>query len=486
MKDPLIRKDRTFLKLVQKAICTNPFGNEWRKATAAILSLSSKTTNTQQRIKTLGEGVAEYFQTLHNRGISTSSHLSGEDVPLYKHGIQFLLFHRFTPLLDGHIQKQIDSGAQSVSFSKADEILRPLLQYGFTNEEACHTLALFFQMRRAFYFIAEIIGESRSIQRLRRDLWRIIFTDDISLYEKYLWNRMEDFSTLILGETGTGKGIAAKAIGSSGFIPYDHKTRKFIISFTEGFTPCNLSQISPQLLESELFGHKKGSFTGAVTNHVGIFERCSQHGSIFLDEIGEISTQIQIKLLQILQERCFTPVGSQNSMRFSGRVIAATNQDIEDMRKKNLFRDDFYYRLCTETIHIPTLAERFSEEPSELNLLVNVVLGRILGTTDEELAEKITSTIQKICPNHYTWPGNVRELEQCVRRVLLKGSCEFNTQPTPNLIDMTMQIPASELLRQYCTTLYEKFNTYEAVARITHLDRRTVKRYIDSVNLLAK
>ncbi len=471
--------DCTFLKLVQKAIFTNPFSKEWLKASSAISPESKHIKDNDERLKTLEDTVAKHFQRLQKKGINTCETLSPKDEKLYKYGVQFLLFHQFTPLLDKHIQKQIDAGPSPTIFDKADTIISSLNQYGFTRKEACHALALFFQMRRSFYFISQIIGRSLSAEQLRRDLWRLIFTDDISLYEKHLWNRMEDFSTLILGETGTGKGVAARAIGSSGFIPYDHLSRKFKMSFTEAFLPYNLSQISPQLLESELFGHEKGSFTGAIRSHTGIFARCSRHGSIFLDEIGEISTQIQIKLLQILQERQFTPVGSPNTMRFSGRVIAATNQDISAMREKKLFRDDFYYRLCTETIRIPTLARRCSEDPAELGLLVNIVLSKILGTNDKGLARKITNTINKLVPNEYTWPGNVRELEQCVRRVLLKGSCDFETKKSTQTLNTGMQIPVNELLKQYCTTLYNKFNTYEAVARITHLDRRTVKRYID-------
>jgi len=479
MTKTLSEKDCTFLKLVQKAIFTNPFSEEWLKASSAISPESKHIKDNKKRLKTLEETVAKHFNGLQKKGINTCKELSPKDKTLYKYGVQFLLFHQFTPLLDRHIQKQINKGSSLAVFDKADTIITSLTRYGFTAKEACHTLALFFQMRRSFYFIAQIIGKSISMQQLRRDLWRLIFTDDISLYEKHLWNRMEDFSTLILGETGTGKGVAARAIGNAGFIPYDHASRKFTISFTEGFLPYNLSQISPHLLESELFGHQKGSFTGAISSHTGIFARCSRHGSIFLDEIGEISTQIQIKLLQVLQERRFTPVGSQTSMRFSGRVIAATNQNIDEMRKKKLFRDDFYYRLCTETIRIPTLARRFSEESSELGLLVNVVLEKILGIHDKDLAGKITATIKNLVPDEYTWPGNVRELEQCVRRALLKGSCEFEIKTTRHILDATMHIPANELLKEYCTTLYEKFNTYEAVARITHLDRRTVKRYID-------
>lgn len=475
----LTEQDRSFLRLVQKAIFTNPFSEEWLQATAALLPGTEGVVGTAlERLELLEGNVANHFQSLHGRGITGCRNLAGEDKRLYIYGIQFLLFHRFTSLLDEHIQQQLAAGESPVVFSRAETILSSLTQFGLDQKSACHTLALFFQMRRAFYFIDGIVGSSRCMEDLRRDLWRLIFTDDISLYEQYLWDRMEDFSTLILGETGTGKGVVARAIGSSGFIPYDQKRRKFSVSFSAAFISCNLSQISPQLLESELFGHNKGSFTGAVASHTGVFGRCSPHGSIFLDEIGEISTQIQVKLLQILQERIFTPVGSQESLRFSGRVIAATNRNLGKLRQKKLFRDDFYYRLCTESIRVPRLARRIAEDPAELGLLTGVVLEKIVGMENGGLAKKISDTIKRLSPQEYPWPGNVRELEQCVRRVLLKGSCEFE-RGEPSGLDPSVQVSAAQLLRDYCQNLYNRYGTYEAVARITHLDRRTVKRYVD-------
>src|SRR5262249_44682392 len=147
-----------------------------------------------------------------------------------------------------------------------------------------------------------------------------------------------------------GKGTAAAAIGRSGWIPFDERSGRFAESFTKAFVFINLSQYPEALLESELFGHRKGAFTGAVESHEGLFARCSPHGAIFRDEIGELPATVQIKLLQVLQERVFSPVGSHEKHRFRGRVVAATNRAIHDLRQKGAFRDDFFYRLCSDII----------------------------------------------------------------------------------------------------------------------------------------
>ena len=192
-----------------------------------------------------------------------------------------------------------------------------------------------------------LAGECDSMRRLRRALWDNAFTHDMRGYEAGLWNRMEDFSTLLVGETGTGKGAAAAAIGRSEFIPYVSKTRRFAVNFAASFISINLSQFPETLIESELFGHRKGAFTGAVEHHAGLFERCSAHGALFLDEIGEVSIPVQIKLLHVLQDRSFTSLGSHERKRFAGRVIAATNRPLDELRATGQFRDDFYYRLCS-------------------------------------------------------------------------------------------------------------------------------------------
>jgi len=297
---------------------------------------------------------------------------------------------------------------------------------------------------------------------------------------------MEDFSTLILGDTGSGKGTAAAAIGRSGYIPFDIKTNTFSQSFTQTYMSINLSQFSQGLIESELFGHRKGAFTGAVDEHAGIFDRCSIHGAIFLDEIGDVSIPVQIKLLQILQERTFSPIGSHKKHRFEGRVIAATNKDISELRQKGEFRDDFFYRLCSDIIVMPSLAQRIAEDNGELKRLVSHVVKRIVGVEHEVLVAEILHIPEQQLSPSYPWPGNVRELEQCVRRIILKKEYRGDYEPANDIVSSliseinTEKLGAEELLGRYCSLLYQRHHSYEAVSAIAGLDRRTVKKYIEN------
>jgi len=323
------------------------------------------------------------------------------------------------------------------------------------------------------------------MREFRRQLWNNVFTQNIRLYERHLWNRMEDFSTLLLGETGSGKGAAAAAIGRSGYIPFDEKQNRFAESFLRGFLALNLSQFSESLIESELFGHRKGAFTGAVETHEGVLARCSPHGAIFLDEIGEVSAPVQIKLLQVLQERTFCPVGSHEPVRFRGRVIAATNRPLETLRGRGLFRDDFFYRLCSDVIHVPPLRQRLQEDSEELHRLLDHVVASIIGEPAPELVAQVEETLHRTVGDRYAWPGNVRELEQAVRRMLLTGHYTSSAPPASHdLMERLIAgieaetLDANGLLAGYCALLYENVGSYEAVARQTNLDRRTVKKYV--------
>jgi nitrogen regulation protein NR(I) len=204
-------------------------------------------------------------------------------------------------------------------------------------------------------------------------------------------------TALITGESGTGKELVARAI-------YHHSERS-----TQPFLAVNCAAIPEQLLESELFGHEKGSFTGATNQRVGKFEQCNK-GTIFLDEIGDMTPATQTKILRVLQSGTFERVGGNQPIQVDVRVIAATNKPLEAAVAAKQFREDLFYRLNVVRIPIPPLRER----PDDIPLLVNYFLeknARELKRPPKSVAASVIKTLEK-----YHWPGNVRELENAIRR----------------------------------------------------------------------
>lgn len=484
-KKQLNSEEKEFLTKVCQAAFINPFSDERAQIDIRIAGVSPATSESV-RINKMVDKVAAWFANFERNEKANVTYYGGKDRELVEKAFLFDLFYRFKDKFDQLIQDQIHHGDTPVKIPFLNDAIATLMQKGFTEDLARRYFALGFQMRRAFYFIKNsLVGGSASMKSLRRNLWNNIFTHDIDFYNRYLWNKMEDFSTLLLGETGTGKGTAALAIGRSGFIPLDKRKKTFEESFTQSFVSLNLSQFPETLIESALFGHRKGAFTGAIDNYQGVFDQCSPYGSILLDEIGEISKPIQIKLLQVLQEREFTPVGSQKKNRFEGRVITATNRPLKKLRGKGIFRDDFYYRLCSDVIVVPPLRQRMAEDSSELDRLLDITIARLIGRTSSKLAVKIRNIIDSSVGPEYLWPGNVRELEQCVRRIFLKGRYAGDeaavdldlAQTLINGIDQG-NIDSYQLTSGYCYLLYQRHQTFEEVARRTGLDRRTVKKYI--------
>jgi len=485
-------EERRFFKTVYHAAFANPFSTLRKRLDLKIAGLFPSVSRRESIDRCIQE-IDHRIKQLKREGTAHINSFSGRDKAIMSIVFLFDIFHKFRDDFDQLILDQIKAGDSPVKVPFGDATISMLIKRGFSEKRAIHYFSLSFQMRRAFYFISKsLIGSTVSMIKFKNHLWNNIFTDDISLYENYLWNRMEDFSTLLLGETGTGKGTAAMAIGKSGFIPYDSKKQCFEESFMHAFNSLNLSQFPESLLESELFGHKKGAFTGAVDNYQGVFDRCSPHGSIFLDEIGEIPNHVQIKLLQVLQERSFTPVGSHSQCRFKGRVIAATNKSVEDILKGNVFRDDFYYRLCSDIIEIPPLRKRIEEDALELDTLLEFTVERMTGRKSEHLINRVKRVIDKYLGRDYQWPGNVRELEQCVRSVLLRRSYQgeaLKTRPPVGISEKlvtgiqrrTLDIPS--LVSGYCAMLHKELGTYEKVAKTAGLDRRTVKKYIEDYKL---
>ncbi len=476
-------EEKEFFVKVANAAFANPFSRDRMELDQLITGVSRTDLPREEMVRLVTVKVGERLRILEEAGRANLNLFEGEERRTVGVVFLFTVYHRFRAELDAYIPKQAETGDVLCKVPFAREALTKLVRLGFTEEEALKYFALFYQFRRAFYFIESgLVGASRSMHNLRLNLWNNVFTRSIDLYDTHLWNRMEDFSTLLLGETGTGKGAAAAAIGRSCFIPFDPAKGQFVESFTRNFISLNLSQYPETLIESELFGHRKGAFSGAVEHHEGVFSRCSPHGSIFLDEIGDLSIPVQIKLLQILQERTFSAVGSHDRLRFHGRVIAATNRPLDDMRRKGQFRDDFYYRLCSDTIAVPSLRERIAEEPRELEVMVDHLLTRMVGVFRQGLIDLVLSALRRDLPADYSWPGNVRELEQAVRRILISGSYRGDSSlagETCEAVDMKDgTIDAYTLLSKYCRRLFEQFGTYEEVARRTRLDRRTVKKYL--------
>ena len=349
---------------------------------------------------------------------------------------------------------------------------------------------IFFQIRRAFFHIFEfIIGSSAAANRLRARVWQSIFTHDMGRYQRALFDRMGDIVTFITGPSGSGKELVSRAIGLSRYIPFDKDSLEFVEDFPGGFVPVNLSALSETLLESELFGHRKGSFTGALQDRKGYLETCGRYGTILLDEITETHTDIQVKLLRVLQTRQFQRLGDTRLLPFKGKFMAASNRDLAVEMREGRFREDFYYRLCADRVQTPALREILQEDPEELRYLVQYIAKRIAGESEAGgLTGEVCQWIGKNLGLRYTWPGNFRELEQAVRNIMLHGEyLPENTQATVSRGQLLTNalgagnLTADRFLAEYIASVYEQTGNYKETARLLELDRRTVKKYADLV-----
>ncbi len=248
------------------------------------------------------------------------------------------------------------------------------------------------------YKFDQIVGTSESIREV------------LSLVERV---SDSDSTILVSGESGTGKELIARAI-------HYNSPR------SEGpFIPINCGAIPSELLESELFGHIKGAFTGAVANRVGRFE-LADGGTIFLDEIGDLEPSLQVKILRALQERSFEPVGSTKTVQVNVRVIAATNVNLDEAVTKGRFREDLYYRLNVIPIAVPPLRDR----KSDIGLLFKHFMDLFARSKGRSLSGISQDALD--CLTYYPWPGNIRELENLVERMtILKGQGQIEIADLP-------------------------------------------------------
>lgn len=320
-----------------------------------------------------------------------------------------------------------------------------------------------------------IIGQSFEIQKVFEVIERVAASDS---------------TILITGETGTGKGLAARAI---------HLNSKRV---DRPFVSINCGAIPENLLESELFGHVRGAFTGAVANKTGKFER-GNNGTIFLDEIGDMSANLQVKILRLLEEGEFEQVGGNKTTRVDVRVIAATHRNLEEQVEKGLFREDLFYRLYVIPLNLPPLRNRQRDIP--------LLAGHFLKTFNQKNNHSIEGFSENALNqlSGYTWPGNIRELKNLIERlVVLKREGTIALHDLPEKIRRTTETqPGDEIVEitdegiclNTAVTEFEKTLIIQSLkkakgvknraAQLLHLKRTTLvekikRHHLDSPDLM--
>jgi len=264
-----------------------------------------------------------------------------------------------------------------------------------------------------------LIGISESIKKIKAQISKVAKIDS---------------PILVTGESGTGKELIAHTIHSESFCK------------NGPFVAVNCGALNENLLESELFGHEKGAFTGALKTHIGKFEQ-SNGGTLFLDEIGEMSPALQVKLLRVLQNKRFQRVGGENFIKSSFRLITATNKDLQQALKEKSFRSDLFYRLNVIPIFIPPLRERKEDIPLLLDFILKIKSEKL----NRNIPKVTSSVIRKL--QAYSWPGNIRELENFIERALIFIDEDtftdslFTFTDVDNRKNNSSQIPTGDLIQ---------------------------------------
>lgn len=443
----------------------------------------------QPNLALIRRRVDELVERLANAGSEIAGRHGASDAARFGDLVLFALFHRYCARFDETIAAGEPVGAYRASYYRdfSSEAERLLRRPGVTLLDECPPEALFaffFQVRRAFVHIhRSLVGASRPMAQLRAAIWQSVFTHDMRRYRRSLFARMGEITTLITGESGTGKELVAQALALSRHLSFDGRRGMFAGHPDQLFFPLNIAALSPTLIESELFGHRRGAFTGALADRAGWLEVCPAEGTVFLDEIGEVDTAIQVKLLRVLQMRRFQRLGESEPRRFAGRIVAATNRDLDAEIRAGRFREDFFFRLCGDQIVTPTLREQLVDNPGDLDLVVGFVARRLVGELEAPtVADEVLAWIRRELGGDYAWPGNFRELEQCVRNILLRreyrprvSSARRGDVPDWEGIFASGSWTAERLLTHYCRSVHSRTQNIEETARRLDLDRRTVR-----------
>ena len=501
---PLLNpSDRHFLIAVSKLMVANPFlaqvleleREALRKDCIEEDAVWSMVVEEPDRVRANSWRILDRLRPLTERlraELAAGASATEGDLRLYEDGLLYRFYlHYYTRIAEATFRKP---ATDRMCWSFYREFKQEWHSYFDlprklpAGHEVRHTFACFYQIVRAFHHIFEqIIGNSAPAARLRAAIWESVLTHDMRRYWRTLFSRMSEFATLVTGPSGTGKELVARSIAMSRYVPFDENRLVFEEDLTGLFFPINVAALPGTLVESELFGHKRGAFTGAVQDKRGWLEACPPLGAVFLDEIGDLDPEIQVKLLRVIETRSFQPLGegSGQMRRFQGKLIAATNRDLSVAIRKGRFREDFYYRLCSDLIVTPSLRQQIDESPEVLADLILFMARRVAGDEATVLANEAGDWVDKNLGAGYEWPGNYRELEQCVRNILIrkeyrpsriggKGSkSDFFSGARTGTLTM------DELASRYCTLVYSQTRSYEETARRLQIDRRTVKAKVD-------
>jgi DNA-binding NtrC family response regulator len=495
----LSKREREFLQAVSNLAYANPFlperteferaalGDDFVRGEPVWSRGAEEPERPRENVWRIYTRLEPIVEQLRNRLLSGTV-ARAEDLVLFEDALLHLLYQRYYPCFFAASFGDKTGRPERWRFYQEFLVDWNFLDVGSlpTGHDPAHTFACFRQIQLAFEQIfRDIIGASMPAAQLRAAIWQSIFSHDMRRYRRTFYARMGDFATLITGPSGTGKEIAARAIAQSRYLPFDERKLTFPDEGSAVFFPINISALSPTLVESELFGHRRGAFTGAIADRKGWLEMCPPAGAVFLDELGDLDPAIQVKLLRVIETRTFHPVGETAGRQFRGKLIAATNRDLAVGIREGRFREDLYYRLCSDQITTPSLAEQLANSPQVLRGLIIYMTRRVAGAEAETLAGEVADWIERNLGADYPWPGNYRELEQCVKNVLIRRDYRPSSSGRADPVEQIAQdfragrLSAEELLSRYCTVVYSITGSYEETARRLGIDRRTVKAKVD-------
>ncbi len=293
-----------------------------------------------------------------------------------------------------------------------------------------------------------IIGKSRKMLSIFSTLERVIDTGS---------------TVLIIGESGTGKEVIAKAVH------YNSNRKQY------PFRSIDCSTIPKDLIGSELFGHEKGSFTGAISRKIGKFEVASK-GTLFLDEISNLSIDMQAKLLRVLQEKEFERIGGNQVIKVDTRIVAASNRDLREMVKENLFREDLYYRLNVVPVYLPSLKERKEDIP----LFIDYFLEKYNNEFDRSMNIDLKA---RLFLTNYEWPGNVRQLENVIKRLILLSTEKLITvEDTKSILEFEGLSPVSEKRNENSMMNQKEADSGDHIKSIDEMEKEYLERILKYYN----